>query len=552
MGGRKGKGCRFNLFLINGIIHDVLKRKNKKPVVLQIYDYAQMFDSMNLEQAISDIYNAGLNDENLKILYEANKSIYMAINTPDGLTDRKKIVNTVLQGETFGSLLASVQVDTIGKECENTGLGYKYQNVLPVGMLGLVDDTVCITEAGYKAHMMNVIFNVRTAEKTLQFGAKKCKTMIVGKKIENFHWNKLKVDQWTVEHQEDGGILEKYIGKVEMEHCNEQKYLGFIISNSDDNMANIRSVRNKSYGTIRTILEKLKGLNLRKYYFECGLLFLNLILRSSILYGSETYYNLKESELRTLERIEESYMRQLIGTTKGCPITQLYLELGHSPARFGIMKIRLYFLKTILEQDSCSRILKFFNLQYQNPTKGDWVSTCLNNLQEMDIKMSLKEIKEMEKSKYKELIKSKCNELAFRYLSNKRGSKGKEIDYKSIKMSQYLQPNNELEISEQKKIFEIRNKMTNIPANFSGSNKNKIKCVCQEFENMEHIYQCKKLNTNEINVEYQNIYKVNLENMKSVMKRFAENMNKREEYCHVIQNCDPPVLAYKSLAMDNN
>ena len=47
----------------------------------------------------------------------------------------------------------------------------------------------------------------------------------------------------------------------------------------------------------------------------------------------------------------------------------------------------------------------------------------------MNIKMSLKEIKEMEKSKYKELIKSKCNELAYRYLLNKRGSKGKEIDY---------------------------------------------------------------------------------------------------------------------------
>ena len=58
-------------------------------------------------------------------------------------------------------------------------------------------------------------------------------------------------------------------------------------------MANIRNIRNKSYGTIRTISTKLQELNLRKYYFECGMLFLNLMLRSSILYGSETYYNLK-------------------------------------------------------------------------------------------------------------------------------------------------------------------------------------------------------------------------------------------------------------------
>ena len=55
MGGRKGKGCRFNLFIINGIIHDILKNRKAKPVLLQIFDYAQMFDSINLEFAISDI-----------------------------------------------------------------------------------------------------------------------------------------------------------------------------------------------------------------------------------------------------------------------------------------------------------------------------------------------------------------------------------------------------------------------------------------------------------------------------------------------------------------
>ena len=54
MGGRKGKGCRNNLFIINGIIHDVNKSRNMKPILLQLYDYSQMFDSINLQQAISD------------------------------------------------------------------------------------------------------------------------------------------------------------------------------------------------------------------------------------------------------------------------------------------------------------------------------------------------------------------------------------------------------------------------------------------------------------------------------------------------------------------
>jgi hypothetical protein len=150
--------------------------------------------------------------------------------------------------------------------------------------------------------------------------------MLIGKKVENIHQNKLSVDKWTVEHIEDkmtGDTELVETGKVEIGQVDEQKYLGFIISNSGNNMANIRGVRNKSIGTIRKIFTKINGLNLQKYYFECGMIFLNVMLRSSILYACETYYNLKENEIRFLERIEESFMRHLLKTSKGCPIVQL-------------------------------------------------------------------------------------------------------------------------------------------------------------------------------------------------------------------------------------
>ena len=120
MGGRRGKGCKNNIFIVNGIIHNVLKSKNMKPVLLQIYDYSQMFDSINLQKAISDVYDAGLNDDNLGLVYKANNDVQVAVNTPGGLSEHQQIKNIVLQGDTFGSILASVQVDTIGQECEES------------------------------------------------------------------------------------------------------------------------------------------------------------------------------------------------------------------------------------------------------------------------------------------------------------------------------------------------------------------------------------------------------------------------------------------------
>ena len=88
---------------------------------------------------------------------------------------------------------------------------------------------------------------------------------------------------------------------------------------------------------------------------------MNVMLRSSILYASETYYNLKEQEIRQLERIEESFMRQVLKTKRGCPIKQMYLELGQDPARFDIFKLRLFFLKYILIKMNTVQLEEFLN-----------------------------------------------------------------------------------------------------------------------------------------------------------------------------------------------
>ena len=70
--------------------------------------------------------------------------------------------------------------------------------------------------------------------------------------------------------------------------------------------------------------------------------------------------------------------------------------------------------------------------------------------------------------------------------------------------------------------------------------KNEHKCFCGQAENMEHIYYCSRLNNTEIKIEYVNIYKGDISNIKTILERFKENMNKREMFSHVIQNRDPP------------
>ena len=55
---------------------------------------------------------------------------------------------------------------------------------------------------------------------------------------------------------------------------------------------------------------------------------------------------------------------------------------------------------------------------------------------------------------------------------------------------------------------------------------------------MEHIYSCKSLNGEEIEIRYENIYRGNVSNLKTIVKRFEKTMTEREH--NVILNCDPP------------
>ena len=131
---------------------------------------------------------------------------------------------------------------------------------------------------------------------------------------------------------------------------------------------------------------------------------MNTMLRSSLLFACKTYYNLKESEIRQLERFEEEFLRELLKTGKGCPITQLYLEVGQTPARYDIIKTRLLYLKYILNQNQDSMLSKFFKIQMKSPSKGDWVSMCLDNLKDLQIESSFEDIEKMSCTQFKNIL----------------------------------------------------------------------------------------------------------------------------------------------------
>jgi hypothetical protein len=358
--------------------------------------------------------------------------------------------------------------------------------------------------------------------------------MLVGKDTENVVNNELFVDKWIIDYKKnkDTGkddIEETYSGQVPIGKTTEHKYLGFVISSTGDNMANINQIKKKSIGVVRKIINRLNSLHLRDYFFECSIILMNSILRGSILYASETYYNLKEIEIRQIERIEEGYMRKVLKTTKGCPIVQIYLEMGQIPARFEVQKMRCLYLKYILHEEEESLLKKVFNLQLKDKSRGDWAMTVLEDLKELRITETFEEIKLLNVDKFRNILKVRIKENALRYLTGKQRSKGKEMVYTDIEMAEYLQPSSPLTISQKQTMFAVKNRMIEISENFPGKNIEDI-CHCGKKETMEHIYNCNYLNEgNLLNIKYENIFNGSLKDQIKILEKIQENLEKREK-----------------------
>ena len=234
-------------------------------------------------------------------------------------------------------------------------------------------------------------------------------------------------------------------------------------------------------------------------------------------------------ELDLLETVDLSLVRQILKAPNGTPKELFYLELGIMPFRDIIIGRRINFLHTILNEEKNSLIYKFFQAQWKYKTKKDWTTLIQNDLEYLELHlMSLEEIKNMRKHKFRNIVKQKLEEKTFQKLEKiKRGhSKVEHLEHNRIKMQKYLQPNSQNYTKEVAQlIFEIRGKMTSVKTNFKGKY-NEFECrACKvEQEDQKHVYECKKLNQEVIETEYEKIFNGTVREKVRLAQRFKTNI----------------------------
>ena len=162
--------------------------------------------------------------------------------------------------------------------------------------------------------------------------------------------------------------------------------------------------------------------------------------------------------------------------------------------------------------------------------KNDFYSSVSLTLIEVGIQKSEHEIKVMKKSDFKNLVREQCHKSAFIYLKKKQlqGSKGRHIKYSNLKMEDYLLPQANISIEDQRDIFSIRCRTNPLGANRGILEYCETKCG--EVLDNAHIFSCIVLNTNEEKYKFETLLNGCTLEKKKYLKIWRENMKKREKY----------------------
>jgi hypothetical protein len=94
---------------------------------------------MWLEEVINCLYEAGLQNDKLPLLFLENRNAQVAVKTSGGLSKRVDIKNIIMQGSVWGSICCVVMMDKLGKLIyNNPSLLYYYKGVVACPPLQMV------------------------------------------------------------------------------------------------------------------------------------------------------------------------------------------------------------------------------------------------------------------------------------------------------------------------------------------------------------------------------------------------------------------------------
>ena len=179
----------------------------------------------------------------------------------------------------------------------------------------MVDDILTIQKCSTKSVKMNATVNAFIEGIKLTLSNKKCYRIHLEKK----------------KRKNQTECMPQKILENDMNESEQEKYLGDLVNSSGTIRKTIEERKGKGYGIVSEIIAILEEIPLGRHKLEIGLKLRQAMLINGILFNSEAWHSVSETELRILEVIDEHLLRALVKGHAKTHIEFLFLDTGSIP-----------------------------------------------------------------------------------------------------------------------------------------------------------------------------------------------------------------------------
>ena len=346
-------------------------------------DMAKCFDKLWLEDGILELWRAGMDPVDARMIYEMNKIARAIIETPCGTTEEALVLHNVCkQGTVYAVQIGCKIMERIN------GLGLPLVTCLGPGMvigaLTYVDD---ISGGGRAQTIERTIWNCRSLEdkKKASVNTDKSKGMICGNNEER--------RELTAEVK---------MGRLDM--AKQYKLLGTWVNEEGDGKTNIKKRKEKGEGALKKINQMTQQNKVGKQEVPLKIDLYKTVFLATLLYNMEAWGRLTKDEMEDLESTQASTLKRLMKVPNTTSHPGVLNELGIWTVDYQLVYRRLMLYHNIINSKE-DRVVKGLVLELEKYwTKESWVEKIKEDTNRVGINMG--DFKTQIKSKIKKRIKA--------------------------------------------------------------------------------------------------------------------------------------------------
>ena len=237
----------------------------------------------------------------------------------------------------------------------------------------------------------------------------------------------------------------------------------------------------------------LETISFGEHFFTIAMVLRETMFVNGILTNAEIWYDLKPSEVKSLEDLDLSLLRKIFSTPVSCPKEALYLESGVISIGTLIKCRRIKYFHYLMNLNENSMLSKFFHAQLKFEAKNDWTVQVRRDFDDFSLSMESNYLKTKSKESFKVIVKTRALDYELNRLNNRKGTKTQNLRHTMLEMRTYLKsPDVTPKVA--KMIFSYRTRMAKFSENFRGSNGPLLCPLCQtHLDNQPLAFTCPQM-----------------------------------------------------------